>query len=143
MKPLNLSLALALAIALAACSSSSAPSRGTAGAAAPPASATGQSGAGLQGLPLEGPVEVPESVGWNNPGVSKEQNRADLESCYRYSRGQVQHDILIEDDRATLRGDDLGIGYVQLNRSMNEFDFRNRKETLFEDCMESRGYASN
>ena len=143
MKTLNLSLLLVLAMALAACSSSSAPSRGTVGAAPPPASTAGQGGASLEGLPLQGPVEVPESVGWNNPGVSKEQNRADLESCYRYSRGQVQHDMRIEDDRGTLRDDDLGIGFVQLNRSMNEFDFKNRKESLFEDCMVSRGYAAN
>ena len=137
MNLLNLTVIAAAVMAFAACSSTPAPRASQGGAAG-----TASEGTSM-GLPLSGPVEVPESANWNNPGVSKEQNRADLESCYGYSYGQVQHDMQIEDDRATLRDDDLGIGFVELNRSMNAFDFRNRRESLFEDCMESKGYALN
>ncbi len=152
MKTLDLSAIAALTLFLAACASLSAPPPGSSsgggggggsGLAVPPASDSAQGAATFEGVPTDGPVEVPESVNWNNPGVSKEQNRADLESCYGYSWGQIQHDIRIEDDRATLRDDDLGIGFVELNRSMNEFDFKNRRANLFEDCMVSRGYNPN
>lgn len=152
MNIINSGVVAALAMALAACTFSTGPSPsppsgasgGSAGnLAVPPASSGEPSRAPLEGIPVDGPIEVPESVGWNNPGVSKEQNRADLESCYGYSQGQVQHDIRIEDDRAALRDDDLGLGFFDLNRSMNEFDFKNRRTSLFEDCMASRGYSSN
>lgn len=144
MKSFNLSLIAVLALVLAACTSSSAPSTGGGSSlAVPPASSGAQGAATFEGIPIDGPVEVPESVTWNNPGVSKEQNRADLESCYGYSWGQIQHDIRIEDDRGALRNDDLGIGFVELNRSMNQFDFKNRRSNLFEDCMVTRGYNQN
>jgi hypothetical protein len=139
--------ALALGLLLAACSSSEAPPPSGARAAPPPSATGGASGstsggADDSGIPLSGPIEVPESAGWSNPNVTPEQHRADLESCYGYAWGQIRHDERIESDRGALRDDDLGIGYRELNRSMNQFDLRNRRSSLFSDCMKSRGYST-
>lgn len=125
-----------VALAVAACSGASS-SGGNGSARAVPA----DSGAVPEGYPVSGPVEVPDSVSWNNPGVSPKQNRADLESCYGYAVGQVQHDIRIEDDRTAMRDNDLGIGYFELQQSMTDFDHQNRRLSLFEDCMISHGYT--
>jgi len=137
----RLTMALALALLLAGCASSEAPAPSGSRAAPPPSAAAGRDD-GSSGLPLSGPIEVPETARWSNPNVTTEQHRADLESCYGYARGQVRHDERIESDRGALRDDDLGVGFSELSQSMTQFDLKQRRSSLFTDCMEARGYST-
>ncbi len=65
----------------------------------------------------------------------------DVESCYAYARGQVDHDVRIESDVASaFDSDDAGFGTIVLRERMNDFERRNRVPVLFSSCMSSKGY---
>lgn len=85
---------------------------------------------------------TPEVSGWSKRNVTSEQHRADIEACYRYAWSQVERDMQIDSDVATGDfNDDSGLGFTQLTRRMNLFDYRNRRTTLINSCMESKGYS--
>ncbi|MGF1608995.1 MAG: hypothetical protein ACFCUQ_06340 [Kiloniellales bacterium] len=79
--------------------------------------------------------------GWSKPNVTSEQRTADIEACYRYAWSQVERDMRIDSDVATGDfNDDSGLGFTQLTQRMNLFEYRNRRTTLINGCMESKGY---
>ena len=85
---------------------------------------------------------APFVSGWAKPGATPEQNRADIEACYRYAWSQVDHDLRIENDVAAARDDaDKGLGFTMLTERMNLYDHKERRTELINDCMEAKGYA--
>ena len=79
--------------------------------------------------------------GWAKQGVSQEQHRADIESCYRYAFAQVDHDLKIDSDVAAARvDDDRGLGFTMLTEKLNLYDLKRRRTELINDCMEDKGY---
>lgn len=105
--------------------------------------ATGQAAA-VAPEPASPEPEIPaDSAGWVKADGSNEENRADIESCYRYAFSQVDHDFLIDGDVAAARpGDsDNGLGFTSLNRRLNLYDQRNRRTELINRCMRGKGYT--
>ena len=115
---------------------------------APDSAATGQAAAAApepaNSEPANPGPEIPsDSAGWVKADGSGEENRADIESCYRYAFSQVDHDFLIDGDVAAARpGDsDNGLGFTSLNRRLNLYDQRNRRTELINRCMRGKGYT--
>ncbi len=86
---------------------------------------------------------APFQSGWSKPGATRDQHRADIESCYRYAFAQVDHDLRIDSDVAAARDDDddQGLGLTMLNQRLNLYNLKNRRTALIRDCMEGKGYT--
>lgn len=139
--------AIAVALVLSACSTSPRPARVD---APPPETAlpAGQtavpSGPPTPPTDLETAVPAPEpGVGrWAKPGVSSAAYQGDVEACFTYAQAQIAHDRRIErDSTAAFETFPEGTNLPQLRDRMNEFERGNRRIDLFDDCMESKGYA--
>jgi hypothetical protein len=81
-------------------------------------------------------------TGWVKEGVTQEQHRADIESCYAYAWSQVQRDLNIDSDIDSARFDgDDGLGVNQLTAEMDAYSAGNRRISLMNSCMEAKGYV--
>ena len=76
------------------------------------------------------------------PSTASERYREDADSCYAYARGEVAHDARIEIDvNAAFENEAGGLGLAGLRRRMNNFERTRRVPTLFNRCMEAKGYG--
>lgn len=141
--PITVSAVLSLALSVAAC----APGPGTrvpppapgVSAAAPIAPAQPQAAPaqGAGGGALSGPAET-QRIG---PDTTSPAYRADVDSCYGFARARVAHDRRMErDSTAAFDAFPTGLGLNQLRGSMNEFERKNDRASLFSDCMAAKGY---
>ena len=107
--------------------------------AAPRAPASAPSGT----APVSSVPAAPESGGqWVKPGLSKAEYRADLESCFRYAQAQIAHDERIETDTgAAFDAAPSGLGVTRLRSGMTAFERKNRRTTLYHECMRAKGYV--
>lgn len=126
-------------LALTACAQRPGPRAGGQTAVpAPPASAP--LGATL-GTPGEAALP-PGSEPWRDLGVSRTEYRADVESCYAYSQAQIAHDERIEaDSGAAFDAFPSGLGMAALSSRMNQFERKNRRGSLYSECMRAKGYS--
>ena len=90
----------------------------------------------------EGVVVIgPDGTVWLRAGGDNAAYRGDVESCYAYARGQVDHDARIERDVASaFDSDAAGFGLTALRGRMNNFERGNRVPALFSSCMSAKGY---
>ncbi len=102
-----------------------------------------------QGVPQQANAEVtegvvvmgPDGTVWLRAVDDNPAYRNDVESCYDYARGQVDHDVRIENDVASaFDSNDAGFGMIALRGRMNDFERGNRVPVLFSSCMSSKGY---
>ncbi len=102
-----------------------------------------------QGVPQQANAEVtegvvvmgPDGTVWLRAEDEDPAYRGDVDSCYAYARGQVDHDVRIESDVASaFDSNDAGFGTIALRERMNDFERRNRVPVLFSSCMSSKGY---
>ncbi len=102
-----------------------------------------------QGEPQQANAEVtegivvigPDGTVWLRAEEEDPAYRGDVDSCYAYARGQVDHDVRIESDVASaFDSDDAGFGMAALRGRMNEFERINRVPDLVSSCMSSKGY---
>ncbi len=102
-----------------------------------------------QGVPQQANAEVtegvvvmgPDGTVWLRAVDDNPAYRNDVDSCYAYARGQVDHDVRIESDVASaFDSDDAGFGIAALRGRMNDFERGNRVPVLFSSCMSSKGY---
>ncbi len=109
--------------------------------------ATGQ--VTTQGVPQQDNAEVtegvmvirPDGTVWLRTEEEDPAYRGDVESCYAYARGQVEHDVRIESDVASaFDSDEALFGMIALRERMNEFERRNRVPDLVSSCMSSKGF---
>ena len=83
----------------------------------------------------------PDGTVWLRAVDDNPAYRNDVDSCYAYARGQVDHDVRIESDVASaFDSDDAGFGTIALRERMNDFERGNRVPVLFSSCMSSKGY---
>lgn len=137
---------MAAALLLAGCSTGPRPVKVD---APPPEAATGVQTTVPTGSPtppaeLETAVPAPDRASgrWAKPGVSTAAYQADVEACFTYAQAQIAHDRRIEQDSAAaFETFPEGTNLPQLRDRMNEFERGNRRIDLFDECMESKGYA--
>lgn len=130
-----------MAAALAACAQSP-PPRTDAEAPyldLPESVLTPQGGAGTSDPTAKLPPGGPQ---WTKPDATKEEYRADLESCFRYAEAQIAHDERIETDTgAAFDAAPGGLGVTELRSQMSAFERSNRRASLLRDCMRDKGYV--
>ncbi len=86
-------------------------------------------------------VMSPDGTVWVRSGATNEHYRSDVDSCYAYARGQVAHDVRIEDDRsAAFHIEAGGLGLAALRGRMSHFERTKRVPSLFNGCMVAKGY---
>ncbi len=86
-------------------------------------------------------VLAPDGTVWSRGGAANPDYQGDVDSCYAYARGQVDHDARIESDVASAfnSGSD-GLGLTALRGRMSNFERHNRVPALFNSCMVAKGY---
>jgi hypothetical protein len=88
-------------------------------------------------------VLAPDGTVWSRGGGANSDYQGDVDSCYAYARGQVDHDARIESDVASAfdsgSGSD-GLGLTALRGRMSHFERHNRVPALFNSCMIAKGY---
>lgn len=136
---ITVSAALSLALSVAAC----APGPGT--RVPPPAPGVGGAApiapAQPQAAPAQGAGEGTAGTQRIKPDTTSQAYRADMDSCYSFARARVAHDRRIErDSTAAFDAFPTGLGLNQLRGSMNEFELKNDRASLFSDCMAAKGY---
>lgn len=76
---------------------------------------------------------------WVKQGVSADQRQQDMRECMRTAQAQVERDRRIDQDT-----DDQGAGTTQgtedLMQSMQGYGYEKRRDRLFADCMQEKGY---
>lgn len=144
--------AVALALVVAACSTAPRapgndapppPETMTPSTTAPPDQIGAPGGSPSAPADLETvPAPEPDVGRWGKPGVSSAAYQADVDTCFAYAQAQIAHDRRIErDSTAAFETFPDGTNLPQLRDRMNEFERGNRRIDLFDDCMESKGYA--
>lgn len=95
-----------------------------------------------RGETTEGVVVMgPDGTVWLRAASENPAYRGDVDSCYAYARGQVAHDVRIENDVASAFDSDAGgFGLTALRGRMNNFERGNRVPALFSSCMLAKGY---
>ena len=82
----------------------------------------------------------PDGTVWLHRGDNPAY-QGDVDSCYAYARGQVDHDARIESDVASaFDSDSGGFGLTALRARMSDFERSNRVPALFRSCMTAKGY---
>ncbi len=100
----------------------------------------GSSGAGDSGADVV--VRAPDGSLWRSGrGTSSAQYQADAGACYQYAQAQTRHDSRIYDDR-NAASDTLTANsrFAQVQQQREEYGLHQRRFSLMEDCMRSRGY---
>ncbi len=86
-------------------------------------------------------VMAPDGTIWLRDGGANADYQGDMDSCYAYARGQVDHDARIESDvTSAFRFDSAGLGLTALRGRMSNFERHNRVPALFNSCMMAKGY---
>ncbi len=86
-------------------------------------------------------VRAPDGTVWLRDGGTNTSYQGDVDSCYAYAQGQVNHDARIESDvTSAFNSDSDGLGLVALRRRMSNFERHNRMPALFNSCMTAKGY---
>ena len=86
-------------------------------------------------------VMGPDGTVWLHAGGDDAAYRGDVDSCYAFARGQVDHDARIENDVASAFDSGAGgFGLTALRGRMNDFERSNRMPALFSSCMTAKGY---
>jgi hypothetical protein len=86
-------------------------------------------------------VMAPDGTVWLRGGGANANYQGDMDSCYAYARGQVDHDARIERDvTSAFRFDSAGLGLTALRGRMSNFERHNRVPALFNSCMMAKGY---
>lgn len=84
-------------------------------------------------------VQVEETA----PAVSSAQREADIADCYAFSRSQVQRDIDVQDDSATIVDSTVNPGFTVFTQELTDFGNEKRRGELFDSCMVAKGYAED
>ena len=86
-------------------------------------------------------VMAPDGTVWSRDGGANADYQGDMDSCYAFARGQVDHDARIESDVTSAFGfDSEGMGLTALRGRMSNFERHNRAPALFNSCMMAKGY---
>ncbi len=87
-------------------------------------------------------VMGPDGTVWLRGASEDVAYQGDVDSCYAYARGQVDHDARIERDVASAFDSDAGgFGLTELRGRMSNFERSHRVPTLFSSCMAAKGYS--
>ncbi len=75
-----------------------------------------------------------------DPSATANRSKPDVEVCYDSAQAQIDHDVRIERDRsAAFDSSDAGLGLMALRERMSAFEQRQRRQTLFIDCLKAEG----
>lgn len=86
-------------------------------------------------------VRGPDGKVWSRSGAPDVGYRSDVEACYAYAQGQVDHDARIESDvNAAFQSEAGGLGLTALRGRMSNFERSRRQPSLFNSCMIAKGY---
>lgn len=109
----------------------------------PYGSASGAStGEGTGGAGESVVVRAPDGTLWRSARAGNAaQYQADAGACHQYAKAQSRHDSRIYDDR-NAASDTLttNSGFAQVQQQREEYSLYQRRFSLMEDCMRSRGY---
>ena len=128
------------AVALASCVQRPAPpAAGPAAAVPPPPPASSQVRPG----PAVAPAVAPQGrAQWVKPDGASADYRADLEACFGFARARIAHDERIEaDTHAAFDAAPGGFGVSELSDRMGAFERKNRRASLYRECMRDKGYV--
>ncbi len=77
-----------------------------------------------------------------DPSAPADRSKPDVEACYDSAQAQIDHDTRIERDRsAAFDSSDAGLGLSALRQRMSTFGQSKRRRTLFNDCINAKGYS--
>jgi hypothetical protein len=86
-------------------------------------------------------VLAPDGTVWSRGGGANADYQGDVDSCYAFARGQVDHDARIESDvTSAFSSNSEGLGLIALRGRMSNFERHNRVPSLFNSCMVAKGY---
>ena len=88
-------------------------------------------------------TEVQTQTEPTQPPVSSAQREADIADCYAFARSQVQHDINVQDDSATVVDSTVNPGYTSFTQELTDYGNEKRRGELFDKCMAAKGYAED
>ena len=141
MKLLSLFVALGFSLALIGCADSSSGDKTLPPDALPPVSGVDT----VAGVPAPQPPArqtLPDSSGWSNPEIPLSRHQADIEACHGFAWARVDNDLRIDNDiQGNFDTIDSGLGFSALSRRVDLYVAKKRRNTLFERCMESKGYG--
>ncbi len=87
-------------------------------------------------------ISIPEAGGWTNPTIPLSQYQTDIDSCFSYASAQIDRDALIDFDRQQVRDvDDQVQGMAALSRRVDHYTAKRRRGSLFDSCMNAKGYT--
>ena len=77
-----------------------------------------------------------------DPSATADRSKPDVEACDDSAQAQIDHDARIERDRsAASDSSDAGLGLSALRQRMSTFGQSQRRQTLFIDCINAKGYS--
>ncbi len=77
-----------------------------------------------------------------DPSATADRSKLDVEACYSSAQAQIDHDARIERDRsAAFDRSDAGLCLSALRQRMSTFGQSKRRQTLFIDCINAKGYS--
>lgn len=86
-------------------------------------------------------VLAPDGTVWSRGSGVNAGYQGDVDSCYAFARGQVDHDARIESDvTSAFSFNSEGLGLIALRGRMSNFERHNRVPSLFNSCMVAKGY---
>jgi hypothetical protein len=101
---------------------------------------TSSTGTGEEVIAVE---ETETQTEETQPAVSSEQREADIADCYAFSRSQVQRDIDVQDDSATVVDSTVNPGFTAFTQDLTDYGNEKRRGALFDNCMVAKGYADD
>lgn len=77
---------------------------------------------------------------WIKPNASAEQRQDDMRECRQTALAQVERDRRIDEDIDERGGAGATQGTEDLLESMQSYGYTQRRDRLFESCMQEKGY---
>lgn len=90
--------------------------------------------------PLQIPIEESEGERSGTEDRAKDREAA-VQSCYEFATAQIAKDQAIDSDisnRSANRG--VGSDVVTFQRSLDKYGYEQRRRSLYESCMSSKGF---
>ncbi len=146
MKLLSLFAALGLSLALIGCADSWSGAKTLPPDALPPVSGVST----VAAVPAPQPPAprpparqtLPDSSGWSNPEIPLSRHQTDIEACHGFAWARVDNDLRIDNDiHGNFDTIDSGLGFSALSRRVDLYAAKKQRNTLFERCMQSKGYG--
>jgi len=77
------------------------------------------------------------------PAAYSAAREAAISDCYAFAWSQVQHDVLVQEDRAGIVDSTVNPGFTVFTQELDAYGNEKRRGELFDKCMEAKGYVDD